>query len=93
MAKQLKNKEKNATPTPVRAVPLRSLFDVRRYLAKLINQMRRNEIKREDATSQTYVLNTLIRVMELQDIQQQITEIEQRLENRNGLQKKNTAVE
>jgi hypothetical protein len=81
VAKSLKHKDIGAPPTPSkkRAVPLRSLLDVQRYLARLVNEMRRGEIKPGEATAQTYVLNTLIRTYELTEIKEKILEMERRL--------------
>ena len=66
-----------------RTVPLNNLFDCQRFLAGLVNEMRRYEVDSNEAAKQAYVVSLLIKTYELTDIEDKISQLEERLTNSN----------
>ena len=74
----VKTPSKITTRKP-RTVPLNNLFDCQRFLAGLVNEMRRYEVDSNEAAKQAYVVSLLIKTYELTDIESKLNELEERL--------------
>lgn len=59
-----------------RAIPLRNAFDVRRFLARLINQVRRGETEAGDAAKLAYLAGVLMKAIEMSEFEQRLTVLE-----------------
>ncbi len=61
------------------ALRLRTMGDIRRFLASLINLVRSGEMPAEQASKLTYIANVLIKAAHLCWEQDRMTEIEERI--------------
>lgn len=61
---------------PLRSLRLRSAFDVRRFLGRLINEARRGQIELQDATRLAYLATVLMKSIELSDLEQRLSQLE-----------------
>lgn len=77
----MKNKKKKGetipSPEKKRSIRLRSVSDVNRLLAKIINDLLRNEIEESKAGKIGYLSNIMIKSFEISDIEKRITVLEQ----------------
>lgn len=60
----------------LRSVQLKSVADVNRFLAKLVNMVNRNEIDPIKATKICYVCNSLASGLRRQDLEDRISKLE-----------------
>ena len=63
---------------------LKTLDDVRRYLASLINRTESGDVEPSLAGRLGYLANSLARVIETSDLERRLAEIEARVENKYG---------
>jgi len=64
-------------PTPRLRIPLRTVDDVSRELARLYRQMKAGQIATADGTKLAYVLNLLRQAIETGQLEQRIEALEQ----------------
>jgi hypothetical protein len=64
---------------PIRSISLKSPLHVQRFLAKLLNQMRRGEVLSNEGTKQAYVAGLLLRSFETLQMEARIAEIEKKI--------------
>jgi hypothetical protein len=74
-AVMLDNKEDILIPTPNR-VDLKSIDDVRLEMAKVYRSMKSGEIISSDGTRFVYVLTQIAKMIEIHDIEQRLTVLE-----------------
>ena len=65
-----------------RSVRLKSICDVNRFLAKIINMLNRDEINAQKAGRLGYLCNLLIGGLKDGDIEERICELEKMVENK-----------
>jgi hypothetical protein len=68
-------------PTP-RSIPLKTLDDVRREMAKVYRDMRKAKIEMGDGTKLVYVLSQLGKVIELSEVSARLEAVERTLKVR-----------
>lgn len=61
---------------------LRTTMDISRFLAKVINQLYRNEMEADRAGKLGYLGNILIKSMEQSDLEKRIAALEERIDQR-----------
>ena len=66
-----------------RSIKLKSVADVNRYLAKLVNCVNRGEMDAAIAAKQGYLCNSLLNGLRRQDIEARMSKLE-RMVNENG---------
>lgn len=69
----------NTTPKRPRAARLKTLDDVRRYLAKLVNEVRAGDCDPQIASKIGYLLNILSSCIKDTQIEERLAELEARL--------------
>jgi len=67
-----------------RGVTLKSLADVRRFMAKIINQLHKGEIEESKGRTLAYMSSILKDIVKESDFEQRMAEIEKRLKDQNG---------
>lgn len=79
-----------------RAIKLRTLSDISRYLNDLINRVERGELECEKASKLTYIANILSKTLkeantdkEIEDLQKEIKDIETRIVEKGSVIKDN----
>lgn len=72
-------KKEETIPAPVkrRSIRLRSASDVNRLLARIINNLLRNEVEESKAGKIGYLSNIMIKSFEVSDIEKRIAVLEQ----------------
>ena len=68
-----------------RAVRLRNASDVSVFLAKLINQVLRDEVDPQTASKVGYLANILLGALETSDLEARVGELERRLEEQGNV--------
>lgn len=63
---------------------LKTLEDIRRYLASLINRTEGGEVEPALAGRLGYLANSLARVIETNDLEKRLSDLEAKVENRYG---------
>lgn len=63
---------------------LKTLDDVRRYLASLINRTEAGEVEPSLAGRLGYLANSLAKVIETGDLERRVSELEAKVENKYG---------
>jgi hypothetical protein len=66
-----------------RGLSLKSPSDLRRFLAKIINQLHRKEIEDSQARTLGYLANILREIIKDNDIEARLAEVEKTLKERN----------
>ena len=64
-------------PPRKRSIRLKTVFDVNRFLAKLINGVYRDEIDPSKGTKLAYLCGVMLRAFELSDLEQRIATLEE----------------
>jgi hypothetical protein len=67
-------------PQPRLRIPLRTVREIRRELARVYRDMRTNRIEDQQGTRLSYVLFTLGRLVELDDLETRLGALEQAVE-------------
>jgi hypothetical protein len=76
-ANQLTDKSKSEGLYPQRAIRLRTAFDVRRLLARLINMTLKDELDESKCTKVGYLCGVLLRAIELSELEERIKKLEE----------------
>lgn len=71
-------------PLPRLRLPLKSVEDVRREMARVYRDMRSNRLDRADGCKLAYVLSSLGKLIELSDLERRISILEGRDPNENA---------
>lgn len=64
-----------------RGVSLKKLSDVRRFMARIINQLHKDEIEESKARTLGYLCSIMRDVIKDSDLEARITELEQKLKD------------
>ena len=66
---------------PVRSISLKTPLHVQKFLAKLLNEMRRCEVESTEGTKQAYVAGLLLKSFETVQLENRINELERKLDD------------
>ena len=80
--KAMSDKGKSPGLYPQRAIRLRSAFDVRRLLARLITQTLRDEIEDSKSTKVGYLCGVLLRAIEMSELELRLKKLEEAVQKR-----------
>ena len=83
-AQSVENTNESETPPPKRrrGVILKSAFDVRRLLNKIINEIRNEEVTTDIARCQAYLCQILLKSMEQSELEERLTALEDKILNK-----------
>ena len=80
VSRALENQSERYEPTP-RGIKLKTIDDVRVEMAKVYREMRSNKIEAQQGTRLVYVLSAIAKAIEIHDIDQRITLLEEKNEH------------